>query len=144
MKASPRRLHLLAAAVLLATLATIAAHAGGSNGAAPPVRTPCTRDTDCPDCDTCQMGFCNNQVVTGLACMCDRECQAAGTVSCELSGTKPLCGGQCGLRQPARELPCGAENDVTRVELFAGRSGADPGATTVTGNQVVVVREPRP
>jgi hypothetical protein len=140
----PPRLPLLALAALLATLATVGARAGGGNGAAPMPRLSCAKDTDCPGCETCQMGSCANQMSVGLSCMCDSECQAAGTVSCEVSGTKPLCGGQCGYRQAARALICGTENDVTRVEPFPGRSSADPGAATLTSDRAVVIREPRP
>lgn len=145
MTSPPRTLHLLAAAALMAaTLAVVAEHAGGASGAAPPMRLSCTTDTDCPGCNRCQMGFCTDAEWTGQTCMCDSECRAVGQASCDLSGTKPLCGGRCSNRQAAAELPCGTGSDVTRVEAFPGTSGEGSGAAVVRGDQVVVVKEVHP
>jgi hypothetical protein len=56
--------------------------------------------------------------VQGVVCLCNDECIRTGAVSCDLSETKPLCGGRCTNQPKTRELACGAGIDTVKLEPF--------------------------
>jgi hypothetical protein len=143
-----RHIWSLALATTLAAIAVLVAVGvlAQSRGAPLPPRVPCTTDLDCPGCIRCVGGLCGDAEWGGPTCMCHDECARAAAGACDLSTTKPLCGGLCVAATPARPLVCGGGDDVVTVEALAGTAGAIQAspAAAVSGETIAVERGARP
>ena len=105
----------------------------------PPPPTPCNGDTDCPGCVRCVAGACERYEMQGPTCMCHEECTRDGAGSCDLSTTKPRCGGRCVQASPPRSLTCGAGDDFPKLEALAPVSAEVAPAVRVLGGTPLVV-----
>jgi len=105
--------------LLIATLMLGGLAISVSARGAPNTPQSCTTDTDCPGCARCGNGFCDQNTASLGECMCNAECEAAGSKSCELSVEKPLCGGRCTSAPKTRELICSAGDDRTALEAVS-------------------------
>ena len=128
----------------MAGLLAASALAEGGGAPLPPPAPPCATDNDCLGCLRCANGFCETAEWAGPTCMCDDECVSVGARACNLSATKPLCGGQCSNAAGVRALVCGGGDDVVRTEPFAGGPGDQPAAAMVSGEVIVVQLGSRP
>ncbi|WP_394833494.1 hypothetical protein LVJ94_44005 [Pendulispora rubella] len=107
----------------------------------PPPPTPCNVDTDCPGCVRCVAGGCSGAEDSGRTCMCNEECARAGQGSCDVSTTKPRCGGSCVAGLPPRALTCGAGDDYPKLEALQPRSQeVAPAVRVLEGTPVVIER----
>jgi hypothetical protein len=119
----------------------LAAKVATADAPPPPPPPPCTTDADCPGCQRCENGFCPGYEVSGPVCLCNDECVGAGLTSCDLSTTKPRCGGRCTNNPAPRALTCGAGDDLVIVApMTSPISDNADGVHVVAPNAVVVER----
>ena len=136
----------MAASFAALTLIAFVAPPAAGDALPPPPPLECARDADCNGCDLCvgatasAKGACTTPGQGVPGCMCNADCATGGTLSCALSADKPLCGGTCTTLPAARELVCGAGDDVVKLEAFPGATTleAGPAAHVIAGETIGV------